>query len=313
MKIIKSTVKGLAPVLIFSPTVNAQHFGIASAINYPTAKAGTPLSQINISDSTRFFTTGDGCRIAYQLYGSVDKPVLVLSNSIATNLHMWDEQVQALATHFRILRYDTRGHGASDAPIGPYSIDRMGLDVVELLDFLKIQRVHFCGLSLGGLIGQWLAIHAPERIDRLVLANTSPYLGPAEPWNKLIASLQEHGDMTGFADMFIKNWFSESFINNNKVLVAKFRSMVLNTKPRGLEGSFAAVRDIDMRRTIALIRNPTLIIAGRYDQVTIPAHSEFIAQAIPGATIVILPVVHMTNIELPNDFLKLITDFLPGK
>src|SRR5260370_10397009 len=124
-----------------------------------------------------FITTGDGCRIAYRFDGPADKPVLLLSNSIGTDLSMWDPQIEALTKHFRVLRYDSRGHGASDVPAGPYSVDRLGRDVIELLDALKIGRVHFCGLSLGVIVRQLLGLDAPERIDRLILGNTSTYMG----------------------------------------------------------------------------------------------------------------------------------------
>ena len=125
-------------------------------------------------------TTGDGCRIAYRFDGPADKPVLLLSNSIGTDFTMWDPQIEPFSKHFRVLRYDSRGHGASGVPTGAYSVDRLGRDVIELLDALEISLVHFLGLSLGGMVGQWLGIHAPERIDRLILANTSAYLGPAD-------------------------------------------------------------------------------------------------------------------------------------
>ena len=133
------------------------------------------------------FTTGDGCRIAYRFDRPANKPVLVLSNSIGTTLNMWDIQIPDLSKHFRILRYDIRGHGASGVPAGAYSFDRLGRDVIELLDALNISRAHFCGLSLGGIIGQWLGIHTPDRIDRLILCNTSPFLGPAAQWDSRIA------------------------------------------------------------------------------------------------------------------------------
>src|SRR5579859_6125280 len=129
-------------------------------------------------NDTTFITTGDGYRLAYRLDGAETQPVLVLSNSIGTTLHMWDGQIDALTQHFRVLRYDARGHGQSDAPAGAYSMDRLGRDVIELLDALGIERAHFLGLSLGGLVGQWLGIHAPERIDQLILSNTSARLGP---------------------------------------------------------------------------------------------------------------------------------------
>ena len=154
-----------------------------------------------------FFTTGDGVCIAYRIDGDARLPVLVLSNSIGTTLHMWDGQIPALSRHFRVLRYDTRGHGASGVPAGAYSMDRLGRDVIELLDGLDIPRAHFLGLSLGGFIGQWLGVHAPDRIDRLILANTSAYLGPAPQWDARIAATLEAPDMTDTTDMFLGNWF----------------------------------------------------------------------------------------------------------
>ncbi|GAA0894561.1 3-oxoadipate enol-lactonase [Fulvivirga kasyanovii] len=258
----------------------------------------------------QYFTTGDGQQIAFRLDGPGDAPVLILSNSIATNFHMWDGQIPAFTRHFRILRFDTRGHGSSDAPAGDYSIARMGWDVIELMDHLNIQHAHFCGLSLGGFIGQWLAIHAPDRINRLVLANTSSYLGPQALWNEHIISLNTGASMQSYGDMFINNWFPQEMIKAQDSTVYEFRKMVLTTSPQGLAGSFAAVRDTDMRRTITLIPNPTLVIGGAYDGVTLPEHSEEIAASIPEARLVILPVVHLTNVENRDAFERLVIDFL---
>ena len=145
--------------------------------------------------NTSYISMGDGARIAYRLEGERDKPLLMLSNSIGTTLHMWDRNMEEFTAHFCVLRYDTRGHGASDAPAGPYSLDRLGRDVIELLDTLGLGKVHFLGLSLGGFIGQWLGARAPERVDRLILANTSPYLGPAPQWDERIAATLAAPDM----------------------------------------------------------------------------------------------------------------------
>jgi 3-oxoadipate enol-lactonase len=256
------------------------------------------------------FVTGDGCRIAYRFDGAGDKPVLVLSNSIATTMSMWDGQIDGLAKHFRVLRYDLRGHGASSAPMGAYSLDRLGRDVIELLDALNIGRVHFCGLSLGGMIGQWLGIHTPQRIDRLVLCNTSSYLGPPGQFDLLIHSALQAGDMSEFAKMFIGNWFPAHMLTEQKAVIDAFRSVILGIDPRGLAGSFAAVRDMDLRRTIALIALPTLVIAGQYDNVTLASHSELIAATVPGSKLVVLPAVHLSNVEYPADFLRAVLDFL---
>ncbi|MCZ8520689.1 MULTISPECIES: 3-oxoadipate enol-lactonase [Paenibacillus] len=257
-----------------------------------------------------FFTTGDGNRIAYRFDGPANLPVLVLANSIGTTLHMWDGQITELSKHFRVLRYDYRGHGASDAPAGAYSFDRLGRDVIELLDSLQISRVHFGGLSLGGVVGQWLAIHHPERIGKLILSNTSSYLGPPEHWDGLIASVLQGGNMSELADMFIGNWFPPQMRETESDTVSAFRDMVLATHPLGFAGSFAAIRDFDMRRTAALISSPTLVIGGQYDTVTLPSHSELIAATVPGAKLVMLPAVHLPNIERPADFLDAVLPFL---
>lgn len=260
-----------------------------------------------------FFATGDGCRMAYRIDGAADLPVLALSNSIATNLHMWDRSVRELSRHFRLLRYDLRGHGASAAPVGAYSLDRLGRDVIELLDFLHIGQVHFLGLSLGGFVGQWLGIHAPERIERLVLSNTAAYLAAELPFDEQIRGVLSATDMTATADMFMRNWFPNSMLAEPNAIVDEFRAMALTTSPRGLAGCYAALRDVDLRRTISLIKAPTLVIGGLNDAVTRASHSEMIAATIPNAALTLLCGVHMLNVEQPEQFMNAVSSFLlPG-
>lgn len=258
-------------------------------------------------------TIGDGCRLAYRLDGPEDAPVLMLSNSIGTTLQMWDGQIEALSQRYRVLRYDTRGHGASDAPAGPYSFDRMGRDVIELLDVLEIDRVSFCGLSLGGFVAQWLGVHVPDRVERLILANTSSYLGPADEWDRQIASVLAADDMTPIADTFLANWFPPQMLASDDPAVAPFRAALLHMDPKGFAGCFAAIRDADMRRTIQLITAPTLVIAGKHDTVTLPEHGRLIADAIPGAQLAVLPVVHLSNVERPDAFLTAVLAFLDAE
>lgn len=255
-------------------------------------------------------TTGDGVRIAYRFDGDDDKPVLLLSNSIGTDLHMWDGQVPALTEHFRLLRYDARGHGASDVPPGPYSLDRLGRDVVELLDALRLRRVHVLGLSLGGIVAQWLGIHVPERVDRLVLSNTAAYLGPAHQWDRPIAELLEAPDMRATAEEFLRNWFPAHMLRGGDEVVEAFRRTLFVTRREGVAGSWAAVRDYDLRRTATLITSPTLVIAGEHDTVTSVGHGKELAATVPGARFILLPTVHMANVEAQTEFLDAVVGFL---
>jgi len=258
----------------------------------------------------RYLTTRDNTRIAYRLDGAAERPLLVLSNSIGTDLHMWDGQVAALTEHFRVLRYDARGHGASSVPPGPYSLARLGEDVIELLDALDVQRAHFLGLSLGGFVGQWLALNAPQRIDRLLLANTSAWLGPRQQWDARIAEVLGAEDMRGTAATFLANWFPATWLEPPRPEVEPFRATLLATNRHGLAGSFAAVQDTDLRAALPDVHLPTLVIAGQFDTVTAASHGELIAQAIPGARLLTLPAVHLSNIEFPREFVGAVLDFL---
>lgn len=262
------------------------------------------------SQTLTAITTGDGVRIAYRFDGDENKPVLLLSNSIGTDLHMWDGQVPALTDHFRLLRYDARGHGASDVPKGPYSLDRLGRDVVELLDALGLRRVHVLGLSLGGIVAQWLGIHVPERVDRLVLSNTAAHLGPANQWDRPIAELLQAPDMQATAERFLHNWFPARMLGGDDEVAEGFRRTLLATRREGVAGSWAAVRDSDLRRTATLIHNPTLVIAGEHDTVTSAAHGKELAATIPGARFTVLPTVHMANVEGETEFLNAVLTFL---
>ena len=254
-------------------------------------------------------TTGDGCRIAYRFDGPADKPILLLSSSLGTTMDMWEPQLAAFAEQFRVLRYDTRGHGGSDAPPGSYSLDRLGRDVVELLDALNIPRVHFCGLSLGGMVGQWLALRAPERINRLVLAHTSAFMGPPSAWDGRIAAVREKG-MAAVADASIERWFTAEFVGTSDASLAKVRAMLLALNVDGYIGCCAAIRDMDLRRLGGLIDLPTLIIGGDADPATPPAHSEALAGAIRGSGLHLLSAAHLGNMEKPAEFAFAVLNFL---
>jgi len=257
----------------------------------------------------QYITTGDGCRIACRFDGPQDAPLLVLSNSLGTDMGMWEPQMAAWTQAFHVLRYDQRGHGGSDAPAGAYSIDRLGRDAVELLDALGIARVHFCGLSLGGMTGQWLGVHAPERIDRLVLANTSAHMGPPSAWQGRIEGVLRDG-MAPLAEASIARWFTPDFPARFPEAVEPIRAMLLATNPAGYAGCCAAIRDMDQRRTIALIDRPTLVIGSKLDPATPPPHSEALARAIEGAELLMLEAAHLSNVERPDAFARAVLDFL---
>lgn len=247
--------------------------------------------------------TEDGCRIAYRWDGAQQGPVLLLSNSLGTDHRMWDTQIAGLSKHYRVLRYDQRGHGASDAPQGAYSMDRLGRDVINLIDALGCDRVHFCGLSLGGMVGQWLAVHAPQRLDRLVLANTAAYMGPPANWQTRIEGVLRDG-MAPLAEASLARWFSPDFPSANPDAVAPIRAMLLACNPQGYAGCCAAIRDMDMRPIAGLNLVPTLVIAGGSDPATSVEQAEFLVHAAKQASLAILPAAHLSNVECPELFLQ---------
>jgi 3-oxoadipate enol-lactonase len=261
-------------------------------------------------DHFSYLTTSDHARIAFRLEGDADKPLIVLSNSIGTTLGMWDEQIPALGRAFRVLRYDARGHGASSVPPGPYPLARLGQDVLELMNALGVASAHFLGLSLGGIVGQWLGLHAPTRIDRLILSNTAPWLGPAQRWDTSIQKVLQDDDISETAETFLRNWFPASMLSAPHPVVGKFRRMLLTTNRHGLVGSWGAVQETDLRQDIARITRPTLVIAGEHDTVTAASMSQMMARTIPGAKLRVFPAVHLTNIEFPQAFEEAVLQFL---
>lgn len=251
---------------------------------------------------------GDGCRIAYRVDGRRDAPALIFSNSLGCDMRMWDSQAAALAKNFRVLRYDARGHGASDRPAGAYSVDRLGRDVVELMDFLSIGEANFCGLSLGGMVGQWLGVRAPERLNKLVLANTAAYLGPPSSWDARIDLVRERG-MAAIADAVIARWFTKTFLNESSDITDHWRGVLSSADSAGYAGCCAAIRDMDMRATAHLIKPRTLVIAGAQDEATPPDESKFIAERLYQGSLAQLNAAHLSNIECDEAFTGLIAEF----
>ncbi len=235
-------------------------------------------------------------RIHYALEGQSESPVLVFSNSLGANFSMWDAQIPAFRKKFRVLRYDTRGHGQSSCTPGPYSIEQLAKDVLLLLDALDLDRIHFCGLSMGGMIGMWLGANAPARVNHLVLCNTGANIGTTEAWNARIETVQKNG-MKSVASAVVERWFTPAFRPKAPSTIANTLKMLEETNSDGYAACCAAVRDFDFREQVSKIRLPTLVISGARDPATLLADGRFLAQQIPGAIYVELNAAHLSNIE----------------
>lgn len=252
----------------------------------------------------------NGIRLYHEVSGKPDGPILLLSNSLASTLHMWDPQMPSFERHFRVIRYDSRGHGQSDAPDGPYSIEMLTADAIGLLDHLGIARTHFCGLSKGGMVGQRLATLHPDRVDRLVLCDTASYMGPAELWEGRI-QLAEGQGMTAIVDATINRWFTPRFQAADPLAVAKVRAMILNTPVAGFVGCCRAIQAMDQRESVRAVAAPTLIIVGADDPGTTPEMAREIQERIAGSRLTILPAAaHLSNIEQEALFDAAVVQFL---
>lgn len=249
------------------------------------------MTQINLGDLS----------VRYELSGAVDGPVAVFSNSLGTNLRMWDHQAAAFEGRFRVLRYDTRGHGETTATPGPYSVEQLGRDVLRLLDALGIERIRFCGLSLGGMIGMWLGVNAPERLHSLVLANTAALIGTRDGWNARIERIRDVG-LEAAAPSILERWLSPEFRSRSPEICRELERMLVATPVEGYVGCCAALRDADLREAIAAIRLPVLVIGGGKDPATPPAETRAVAERIPGARYVELDTAHLSNLEATAEF-----------
>ena len=251
----------------------------------------------------------DGCLLNVSVEGRDSGPTLMLSNSLGCTLQMWEPQMAALSKLFRIVRYDRRGHGKSGVPPGPYSMERFGRDVLAILDDLNIAKVHWCGLSMGGMVGQWLGANAPERFDRIILANTSCYYPDPTNWHNRIKAVKD-GGIAGVADAVIAGWLTADFREREPNIAAKMKAMLVATPAKGYIACCAALSTLDQRALLPRIKSPTLVIAGRHDMATPVAAGEYIRSQIPGASMTILDAAHISNVEQSHAFTEAIAGFL---
>ena len=257
-------------------------------------------------------TSANGIEIYYEIHGKEAAPWLVLSHSLACSVRMWDPQIAALKDKYRILAYDTRGHGATEAPDGPYTLEMLADDLFFLLRELKITKAHYCGLSMGGMIGQTFALKHPGMFRTLTLADTtSRYPADAAPvWAERIRTVESKG-MGPLAQPTLERWFTEPFRKNNPAVVDGVRQLILATPAAGYAGCSHAIPKINLTARLREIKCPVLVICGEQDPGTPPAMAREIHDNAPGSKLVVLPqAAHLANLEQPAGFTRALEDFL---
>lgn len=256
----------------------------------------------------------NGTDLAYRFDGPLDAspgaPVVMLSNSLMSNHTMWDPQIAALAERYRVLRYDTRGHGASGVPSGPYTMSMLGEDAAGLMAALDLDRVHFVGLSMGGMIGQYLGAHHGDKLLSLTLCDTACVMPPASLWGERIAQAREKG-LAAAVEATLERWFTAPFRASGSAEIAKVAAMIESTDVEGFAACCAAIRDMDHQPLLASISVPTLVVVGRLDPGTPVAAAEVLHENITGSALqVIEDAAHLCNIERPEAFNAVLLDFL---
>lgn len=246
--------------------------------------------------------------------GDAAAPALILSNSLGTTLEMWEPQVAAFSARFRLIRYDTRGHGGSPVTPGPYSFDDLGQDVLAVLDALAIERAAFCGISMGGHTGLWLAIHAGRRFNAIAVCNSAAKIGTAQGWSERAAMVRAGGaaGMRALADSAPGRWFTEDFIAARPEVVQRAQDGIAGINPEGYAACCDALATSDLRADLGRIATPTLLLAGSADPVTTVADAQAMQAGIAAAQLAVVPASHLSNLEAPQAFDKAVLDFLAG-
>lgn len=247
--------------------------------------------------------------------GDPAAPALIMSNSLGTTLEMWEPQVAEFSRNYRLVRYDTRGHGGSPLTNGPYYFDELGLDVLSVLDALEIERAAFCGISMGGHTGLWLGIHAGRRINALAVCNSAAKIGSEQAWRERAAMVRAGGPagMRTLADTAPGRWFTADFVRAQPEIVRRAQEGLARIDPEGYAACCEALATSDLRQDIGRITTPTLLLTGASDPVTTVADSESMQTAIPGSRFAVLQASHLSNLEAPQAFGKTVLNFLAGK
>ncbi|MGE0315326.1 MAG: 3-oxoadipate enol-lactonase [Lautropia sp.] len=251
----------------------------------------------------------DGHPFDVHVDGSHNDEVLLLSNSLSSDLTMWDEQIERWSRRFKVVRYDPRGHGATPPTPGPYTIEQLAQDALAILDGLDIERAHVCGLSMGGMVAMALLRIAPRRIRRAVLSNTAAYMGPRSLWDGRI-ELVRTGGMEASVEPTVQRWFPPAFHQRAPETIDRMRAMIRRTSAEGYIGCCEAIRDMDQRESIRTITNPVLVVIGANDPATTPAAGRQIHEAIPGSKVEVLDAAHISAVEQPEAYGRVVEAFL---
>lgn len=255
------------------------------------------------------YVPSDGCRLCCEIDGPPGAPALLLVNGIGCTTDLWFRQLPRLSERYRVIRYNARGHAGSDVPPGDYTLGQLGRDAAAVIDALAGGRAHVCGLSLGGITALWLAVHAPDRVGGLVLANTAARIGTVESWAERIALVRAKG-MAGVADLSIPRWLTEPFRRREPQTVARIRRMLESCPPDGYLGCCAALRDADLRGALGGVQAPTLVIGSSEDRLTPLSAAELLRDGIPGARLATFDCAHLSNVEQPDRFTAAVEAFL---
>lgn len=245
----------------------------------------------------------------HDIAGPADGPVLLLGGSLGATTAMWEPQVGALSERFRVVRHDHRGHGSSPAPPGPYEIEDLARDVIDLMDHLEIERAAVCGISLGGMVAIWLGANAPERISALALCCTSAHLPPAAAWSERAAAVRSAGTTEVIADAVVERWLTPGYAAEHPEVKRRLRAMLAAADPEAYAACCGAIGRMDLRDDLARIAVTPLVIAGADDPAIPPEHQRAISDAIPGSRLEVLPdAAHLASVERASAVTALLLD-----
>lgn len=257
----------------------------------------------------QMIVSSDGCPIHLSIVGPDTAPVLIMSHPLGADLTIWEPQIEPLSKHFRLLRYDSRGHGKSGAPASAYTMARLGQDVLDVMDALKLETADWCGVSLGGMVGQWLGANSPHRFRKLIFSNTSCYYPDKSSWEDRINAVRAHGT-SAVVNAVPARWFTPAFFEHEPGTVKSLQEVLRNTAADGYIGCCESIKMMDHRQIIGNITAPVLVIAGEHDIATPLPHSEYIRDHIPNSQLVMLKAAHISNLERAAEFSEQVIKFL---